>query len=81
MSVCACLSQGGYTIKCVSLETRPFPCHLNCLLHQEVLRNYRDAACSNGVPTQPIIWRDSPCQGVIVEGMELSFDVKKGATQ
>lgn len=50
------------------LETRPFPCHPNRLLRQEALGNYRDAACSNGVPPQPIIWRDSPCQGATMEG-------------
>lgn len=50
------------------LETRPFPCHPNRLLQQEALGNYRDAACSNGVPPQPIIGRDSPCQGATLGG-------------
>lgn len=49
--------------------------------YQEGFSNYRDAAHSNGVPAQPIIWRDSPCQGVIAEEMELSYDVKKGSSQ
>lgn len=73
----------GDTVSCVcaSLDTCPFPCHSNCLLYQDVLSNYREAACSNGVLPQPIIWRDSPCQGVIVQGMELSYAVKRDLSQ
>lgn len=83
LGVCESQDGEGDTIKCVyaSLDTHPFPCHSNCLLYQEVLGNYREAACSNGVLPQPIIWRDSSCQGTIEQGMELSYDVEKDLPQ
>lgn len=77
MCISVCLSRGSYTIRCVCFWRLAHSHVISTASNQEVLSNYRDAARSDGVPTQPIIWRILPCQGVILEEMELSYVVRK----
>lgn len=49
------LSWGGDNLSFVFLWRLTYSHVISTDSNQEVRRNYRDAPCSNGVPTQPII--------------------------
>lgn len=74
-------SQNIFTMSCVCLQRLSHSHVIPTACNQEVCSNYRDAACSEGLPTQPIIWRDCSCQGAVLEEMELSYAVKKSPSQ
>lgn len=74
MHVCVCVCA-------LPLETRPFPCHPNRLLQQEALGNYRDAACSNGVPPHPLFGGILLVKVLRWKAAELYYDVKKDSNQ